>query len=486
MSRSRAKAIALAAAAMSLFGCGLIDLAGLGVSVHPAGQGSVLSAGDLIWVEFSEPVEALSAERTLSFSSQRGAVEVDYRWDGPRLLASPRAELERGVRYTISAKGRVRKANGNYVDVDEESSFYYATNEPFPTLLSAAPSAGAIVAVDAAVEFRFSAAMDRDSAEEAFALSPSADCDFSWPSDDVMVATPKEALEALTYYTWKLANSAQTLTEVRFWSQQSGTFYTAADYDRPTVTAVSRASWDEFAGTYAATLPGVADGLTRGEVLLVEFSEPVDTAQAAQSIRVEPGFRGSVIALSSSSVAFVPAATNQYDAPYTIVVPKEIPDLAGIPMGVDYRLAFSAADMALGVATANFQTDGLHVITVTGANMSTSVPVTLDEFEPAFDFFATITFTRPFANGASKAKAIDSILLEPFFPTGAPSPTLFSVTWGADDTVTLHYQGVEGPVSVGSYFYKLIVPKGIKTDISGEFYFDTIEDAWVYVEMRGN
>ena len=483
MWKSRAKPLLAAALALTALSCDLVDLRGLDVTIYPTGQGSILPSGGIPRIEFSEGVDRLSAERAVTFSSQRGGVEADYQWSGLSLSLSPRAGLENGVRYTVSVKGQITKSNLNAVSVDASATFYYATDEAFPTILSTLPEYGAVVGVAATVELRFSAPMDRESVEDAFSLSPSAECRYSWPSDDVMVATPVEALSPLTYYSWRLSNDAATQTGVRVWSEREGTFYTAADFQGPDVLSVDKARYDQASGQYVDVVPG-ADGLARGQVLLVTFSEPVDMAEAVRSIRVETGFRGTVVAVSSTVAAFEPEPANNFGLDYTLVVPKEIQDLSGIAMQEDYRLDFSTADMGLDIEEVSLQTDTAMPAIVAGANLSAPTAVRMSDFEPYYDLRITIVFSLTFADAAARLAAVDAIMFDPYFPAGAPSPTLFNVSWPDARTLVLHYQGVEGGDDPAFNYYKLIVPKGIKTDTDSDFYYATTDEAWLYIEME--
>jgi hypothetical protein len=446
--------------ALATASCGLVDLREVPVSTDPSRSGAVLDDSRYaVSAEFGAAMEQDDAEKAFSVESEDGAVEGDFFWSGKTLAFLPVDKWKPGVRYRLVLKGTIKAKDGREARPDIDLPFYALRGPGAPIVASFTPADGASILADpdrgAYVELVFSEAMDRQSAEDAFSLSPSAELDFSWNAGGtVLRATPKEDLSVCASYRWTIGTEALAADWAPLARSEAGRFATDGDAVPPRVVrtfAAARlgASWVEAGPSLADIPPGGAFG--------VEFSEAMDDASARRSLSFSPALSGAADRVDARRYVYVPDAVPEAGTEYVLTVSADAEDEAGLSMGNDYAERFAAPDRTLRV---------LSVETSAGEryDVPSGTPVGTPSLEATIGapdglLGATIRFSAALSAEARIA-AVSDIALDVFFPATLAAPDLRSASWSAADTITLVWEGLEASTAEYERYYRLVVSGG--------------------------
>ena len=160
-------------------------------------------------VAFSELVVANSGEDALSIEP---GIAGSVSWSGSIMTFTPDRPLALATRYTVSVAEGVEDLAGNAM-TDPPPAFVFETTGP-PELVEFRPEDGASdVALDAAIELRFSTLMDTASVEAAIRLRPAFAHDVRW-SGQLLEIVPTEPLRAETDYRVEIGQDALDVSGV--------------------------------------------------------------------------------------------------------------------------------------------------------------------------------------------------------------------------------------------------------------------------------
>ncbi|WP_199582837.1 DUF4082 domain-containing protein [Blastococcus sp. TF02-9] len=320
-------------------------------------------AADATGVAPTAPVTATFSERIssadLTVTGPSGAVPVTVTLDaaGTTATAQPRAALDGGATYTVSARGT--DPAGNTTATPATWSFTTA-DVTAPAVSSVTPTAGSTgVAVAAPITATVSEPVRADLVRATLTAGATTVATSVTTADRTVTVQPTAALVGGTTYTVTLNGltdlAGNAAAAPYTWS------FTTADTVRPTVTSVSPAAG---ATGVAATAP-----------VTVSFSEPVRATSG--SVVLTAGttpVAGTVAASGDRAVTFTPSAALASGTAHTLTV-TGVTDLAGNALATPFTSTFTTADTVRPTVTS--------VTPAAGAtDVAPSSPVTVTFSEP--------------------------------------------------------------------------------------------------------
>lgn len=449
---------------LQAFSCGLVDLRPVTVTVQPHEANAVLASRDAcVSVSFSEEPLRLEAERAFSVESAAGAVEGDFSWNGSSFSWKPVKRWDPGLRYRMVVQGSIGTVGGREARPAISLPFYAVRSAGLPSLDGYWPldgeSASVCGAGATALELIFSEPMDRTSVKDAFSLSPNAGFDMVW--DDAATTTtivPVERLAPCSVYHWVLGTGARAVDGAPLAREEKASFVTDRDMTAPWVARTYPVVLISGAWVEAASALGELDA---GHSIAVMFSEAVDGPSVVHGLRLESGQSGRVDIVSPFMAVYTPDRAWEPGTTHTLTVSTDVVDLSGNGLVKDYLERFTPV------------VPFMRVLEVTAANGEVSgdlggqamLPVSIG-VAPEGLLALTLNFSSSF-DPAAKVIASGYIALSAFFPSSLPGPSLRSITWFSDDTVTLEWEGLRRSGPTSENYYRLTVTGGLGGVISG-------------------
>ncbi|MEQ9366728.1 MAG: Ig-like domain-containing protein, partial [Leptospirales bacterium] len=275
------RSFTLAACILLATGCDRVqDLPGLLLpSVAPSGQrpsiiasspaqgATAATAGTEIYVEFDRDMDLESTRNAFSLSGSASAAG-NLRFAGRRVYYDLEDSLVPGNSYTLRVAGSAESNDGVSMQIDYLVFFSVGTATNAPTLLSSTPANNAQgVAVTSAIVMNFSRAMNRQSVENAFSISPTAAGAFSWGASDTQLTyTPFADLNFATTYSVTLSVGATDTEGISLSTTNNFSFQVGTDFTKPTVTDIREV------GNIVA-LADLATGVYKDSAFIITFDE---------------------------------------------------------------------------------------------------------------------------------------------------------------------------------------------------------------------
>jgi hypothetical protein len=437
--------------------CGFISLRDLGVQTYPSRKDAVVGTVDPVWVEFSEPVDRAAAEGLFKVQNVEGSVRGDLQWSDNRLLFLPLSPWVPGTRYVLRFAGSIETVDAGRYGLNIIIPFYGGSRDAPPRLLSFLPLPEAVVGVESALSFTFSAPMNTALFEEHFALSPDADTTLSWDGDQtVCTVLPDTCWQGLTRYTWTIPTKVESELCVPLAEEYRSHFRVIEDTSPPTLRSFRGAIWDDGGGGYVLFDPAFLDNEM---ALWFEFTKEMDWGSWPRAFSIEPA---------------TPALTTYVSSRVVLVDPQE----SWIPEG-DYQVKIStdlsdthANRLAAGI-TISFTPDvpEQRLTQIQNAPPNPTAVFTPDDWAAGNPLEIQIevgtrehTFALQFAQPYQPSdieRLIDAIILDCTYPPTVSDPSLISVTFEevSPQTLFLTYGGFEEPPSSAvRHFYRFAVP----------------------------
>jgi hypothetical protein len=418
------------------------------------------------------------AEKLISVSFREGPVTGDLRWEGNTLCFTPGAPWSIGLQYTLSLNGNAFAKDGRELRAASYIPFYVERKGALPFLSSFSPGDGASVGVSpeegALLVLEFSEPMDRRSTEYAFSWDCQGDKDFLWLNDDrAFELHPSGKLSPWTAYHWSISTGAKSREGIPLADKYEGTFITNRDVLIPQVERCfpltpSGPAWTETGGS-------LADALGVDGAIGVSFTKAMNRESVLQSLRFEPGLTGRTEMLSDNTVVFIPEQEWARETVYTLIVSKDVQDLSGLKLGVEYRTFF----------TPDLPYLDLRFIAIdpyapfTGTNLANGSCLRISLSDPLV-LRLTLGFSLGLSNTALMS-AVSLISLSPFFPPNLPAIALRSASIESADALSLEWEGLLAGGSDEGHYYRLFIPggKGGVHDGGGALFR---EDRYFYIE----
>ncbi len=505
---------ALAASALALSGCALINLLPFPITTMPATADQVLSSAPNVWVQFSAAVDEGEVQPLFSVTGTGGqAVPGDLSWQGNKLTFTPASPFERGVRYVLTLQGTVNVNDGRTFQENIIVPFYVGTNAGPPIIASITPASGSTVGQGASVSLAFSQPMSETSFQDGFSLSPSTAYSLSWNASATTVTiAPKAQWTAETLYSWTLSTSCTAKSGVPLDRQWSGT-YLVQQGNAPTVISVQPATVTLTGSTTTVTLlpdtgaPDVSGGAATpapsyNNSLALVFSEDVNLPALESALSLSPAVAGTMQRVCSglTACAAIPGAPAQaggifvytpssdwtMSQQYVLTISTALTDLNGNPIASPYWLAFtpsipvqSVSEIDVTGTITNNGGAGLAETSSAGAlDNTTAYP--LDWFTlantPATGLSLTITidFSVAYADASHEAAMANAVSFAAYYPSGLSNPQVVQVNWTTPQKLVITYTiltpsptGVSGSPPPQTNYYMLTIPAGASQSGTG-------------------
>ncbi len=190
---------------------------------HPAKSVDGISLLDaepeLITVDFSEPMDRLESEKAF-FLSPHVDGYISWENNDMRMVFHPAGRFEYARRYDITIRDTANDTAGNKLASQFTASFIIGNDFSLPEVIGIYDAASAPpiywsrdlinenVSRKTGISAAFTRSMDRNSAENAFSLSPAVRGSFRWnAASTAMTFIPESDLDSETVYTIRIAGS---------------------------------------------------------------------------------------------------------------------------------------------------------------------------------------------------------------------------------------------------------------------------------------
>jgi hypothetical protein len=452
-----------------LLGCGLISLEQLSVKVWPSQREAILTAGASPWVEFPAPPDRASVQRLFTLGSSNGQVGGDFRWEGCRMYFDAAPPLLPGVRYVMTFRGRVTLENGEAFDANEVVTLYVSHPGAGPILLSSDPADGGVCGIARPLVLHFSAPVDANSFAREFDLQPSAETVVSWDAA-ALTATiaPKDGWSNLSTSSWRIGRDLAAPDGTPTGIEYAGRFRVQEDSTAPLVLSVVPALHDLLTPT-----GGDLDHTGADDALLITFSEDVRTDTVSSALTLTPSTRGSLMRVATGVFAFIPESRLLMAQSYTLRIAPAVEDLSGNKLAASYERTFTP-DIPLQEVQSVKAVYASGGDTWTTFNTPEAKTITVDA---TGTLRLLITFKEPFSPDR-RARMVSAIILEGYFPSSVPDPSLVSASWTGCE-LALSYADVQQSTADAGKYYKLTLPGGAASSDNGSGSF-LKEDVWLY------
>ncbi len=453
-----------------LTACGFVDLRPVQFSLYPPEPDDMLpEAYSAVSVTFSTDMEQQEVERALAITSKEGTIEGDRYWEGSKLVFVPLSPWKAGIRYNLALNGLVHARDGRELRLSVNHPFYGLCRGEQPVLLSVDPSSGGTVPVQALepplpgaessphgppISLRFSRPMNRLSVQDALKIEGVDQLAWIWTEDDRnLLLIPYKSLSPWTVYRWSLKKTAAARDGIPLGREESGTFCTTLDTERPRV---------ERTFTLAPAVSGWTDlgrgpgDLDIGQALGVRFSKPMNRDSLLQAVRIEPSLSGYAVQIDAQTVAWVPDRPPEPETTYVLVVAGDTRDTSGLTLEGEYRESFIPAIPYLQLES--LEADGSSPVTGPFPPVNPQV-YTIHVAAPEGLVSINLHFSHPFDSGAQTG-VIKMITLSPYFPGSLAPVALRAASWVTDSTLRLVWEGLEAGSGGITNYYRLTLTGG--------------------------
>ncbi|MCB1318977.1 MAG: Ig-like domain-containing protein, partial [Leptospiraceae bacterium] len=310
-----------------------------------------------------------------------------------------------GNTYVMKVSGSARSQDGVNMSVEYIVHFYAGSRTDAPQVTGSNPANNAQgISVNAGITIFFSRAMDRNSVESAFNISPSVAGAFNWdPSDKSVTFQPYSPLNYATTYSVTVSVGAKDQEGITIPTTFNTSFQVGSDFTKPTIVQVIES------GSITPITNGYA-GVYKDSNFIITFSEPMDFSSAQSAFSLTRLDNSSSVAGSYQwnatfdQLTFVPDSALEPEHPYRLKVTTGAEDQANNGLDQQYTYDFTVNNTAGAVNSiymtvvsldktspvpvqAFFLDDvNLSAINVTGAGGATGGPAVIEiDFSHSLD-----------------------------------------------------------------------------------------------------
>lgn len=287
-----------------------------------------------------------------------------------------------------------------------------------PMIVSASPAQGTEAALDTTISVRFDQPMDQASVEAAFGINPTVEGTFSWPSPELLVFEPEDALERGEIYQISLTESATAETGL-------------------TIQEPVDISWETI-GFFGVSDFQPGDGqqsVQTDAVITVVFDKPVvplvatgDQADLPEPLQIEPAIEGRGEWTSTSIYRFFPEPALAGATTYNVSVDPELQNFAGGVIQDAPSWSFTTVDP--DVVTVIPENRAIRIVPTRAISVTFNMP--MDQAATAAAFSLIPTGGSPVAGSVDWSEDGRTLTFEP--EGSLPLETEFTVTVGTGAT----------------------------------------------------
>ncbi|MDF1569350.1 MAG: Ig-like domain-containing protein [Spirochaetaceae bacterium] len=472
--RAKPGIAALIAVALLVSACKLVNLEPFGFETFPAERNQSIPSDSVVWVSFQDSVDHIEAENAAELRNDSGIVEVDYSWEGKRMLITPLSPWVTGLRYVLTLRGEFNLDDGRQYSVDMSLPFYIGAASLLPTLVDYSPADEAIVPLDQTLILTFSDRMDTESFERDFSLSPDQAVDISWNAGgDVVSINPEGSWTGLTRYSGVLPETITDERGVPLVREYRFHFRTLTDISAPVL--VRSVPWS-IPGDAALTMETLNEDINNNKGIYLEFDRPMDWSNWDSAWTIEPETEFQSLVVSDSAIALLPEAPWIPDQNYLLTLNTELSDASGNSPAANQEIAFTCPIPVQKVLTIE------HSPADPDTDLSAGIPAGPIPLNVVPGLIKTHSFTFVLARPILPAELtgyVDSFYLDAVFPSTISPVSVSSVSLESPYRILLIFSGFSEPAADTGieYLYRL----GQRADREG-----TINDEGSYVTEDWN
>ncbi len=454
-----------------LVSCRFVSLEKIQVTHFPSERNVIISRNDTLWIDFSIPLDNREAEGLFGVYGDTGSGSGIFTWDENRLIFDPVPDLAAGGRYVFTYQGTAESADGRTFSFDIQVPFFVETDSPPPVILQHDPADAATASTQSPLILTFSRAMDTESFEEGFRITPSLEFDSSWnAAEDTVTIMPQEEWRNLTLYTWRLTEEIRDKAGIALAYPFSSCFIVQEDSESPTLTEIQPAerSGANFIPIAVSDPNEPLKDLKVRDAIMMSFSEDILFDSLSSAFKMDPSVSGYIQRIDVGIFVFVPLEGYTMNQTYHLSIRTDVKDLSGNPMQAEYELWFEP----------DIDIQQVDKIVCQGATVQEYFPGDFNQSEPVFFDLEelgadrihtfTIRFTTAYDDEESRTRVAGNIQCEAFFPPSLPHPDLESIGWNVQGTeITLTYTNFEfSPAGIQENLYLVTIPGGKEESIN--------------------
>jgi hypothetical protein len=453
-----------------LISCGLlIDIPDdSGIRYCPGTANQVLSEKEIPHICFDFGVNKCSVEALFCIKDAAGEIPGIYQWEDQTVSFRPQSELIPGRRYTFSFVGNYRDLGGVEYSAHWIVPFYYRQrDESAPYVVSSDPNSGQTIAADNAIRIRFSEAIDPASAAGGILIQPDTPVTASWENGATeLVLTAQEEWKHCRCYTIRFTEELQDESGIPLAESRELVFWIQGDIESPRVLLVAPAL-DLPAQLYPSADYTIEEPVALQDVLLIHFSEAMDTDSTAGALKLIPAVTTQCIWLDAESLVVVPVGGFAANTEYLLDFDTHAADRAGNQIEMLEPVHFTTVPGEITVVT-EFVQDGFQL---DPGDYSTAVAVEIQPYpiSSSADYELLFRFTGcGFDSNTEKNRVQEAITLLCIFPdSGVANPVATGYSWMGNFILGVTYSELQSSTASRTVYYLLCIrggPEGVATD----------------------
>ncbi len=457
-------------ALFSLISCGLIiDIPDdSGIRYWPGSVNQVLSETEIPNICFDFGVNKCSVEALFCIKDAAGEIPGIYQWEDQTVFFRPQPDLIPGRRYTFSFVGNYHDLRGIEYSAHMIVPFYYMQrDESAPYLVSSVPASGQTIVADSTIRILFSEAIDPASGEGGIRIQPDTPFTASWENGGTeLVLTPWDEWEHCRCCTIGLTEELQDESGIPLAETRDLVFWIQGDIESPRVLSVTPAL-NLPAQLYPAAGYTIGEPVELQDVLLIQFSEAMDTDSTAGAMRLLPAVTKQCVWIDAEFLVVVPMGGFAANTEYLLEFGTRAADRAGNKIEMLEPIHFTTVPAEITVVT-EFVQDGFQL---GPGDYSTATAVEIQPYpiSSSADYELLFHFTGfGFDSNTEKSRVQEAITLLCIFPdSGIADPIAAGYSWMGDLILGVTYSELQSSTATRKVYYLLCIrggPEGIATD----------------------
>lgn len=341
-------------------------------SISPGNNTIVSELKPLITVNFTRDMNKESVEEAFAFQSLSSTPEGKFIWQSSSSVSFElRDDLVYGQRYSIEIRTSAKDREGNSLKGSYISYFYVGEANQLPEVTSTVPVHLSMdVVAGTPITVNFSVAMDHQSVEDAFSISPSVSGHFEWASDSQSFSyVPDDLLVNGQYYAMTIDTGAKDIFERFLKYEQVSFFRIGTDFIPPAI--------DFFQSTSVPDLTIHSDEVNKDDVFLFTFSEAVNVGTFENAMSITNDSTGQSVSgtymwnSGNDSVSFYPESDLSIGDSYTVEIKDTFSDAYDNRIKDPLYYTFSVN----GITSAYLQVVSLNIVTNSSSACSSSAEI---------------------------------------------------------------------------------------------------------------
>ncbi len=461
--------------------CSFINLSDLIIKTEPSERDSIIVETDIVSISFSDDVEKFSTEQVLTISFNDEKINVDFEWQSKKeVRLKPEEKLIAGRRYFLNIEGIITLSDSRIFQKDIFVPFYYETDSNIPKIIDYLPLADSKVGINQSISITFSHAVDQESFNDSFSISPFCEYDVSWDNTNTIVTiNPTEKWSTLSRYTWSVSSDLVSQDSIKTLKKYDSSFLVQLDTLPPQIVSIQPGDFNN--GT-PIILPAALSEIRYSDGVYFTFSEPVNPESFETSLKFSPDVDGLFTIIDQENIFFMPESGWDLQRDYNLEISTELEDINGNKLRDPYYKDFKPGAIP-----------PMNLVTLEGNGSSATTINTFNKYIPEQisitpevnqQYWITLNFSENYSTSESRLRIQNSIRFSGYYNIGS-EPVISNIIWTNDQRVTFTYVNMEISTSANPddrCVYKFSINGGVSTINGNGSYIP--EEIFIFLESN--